>query len=114
MQFNMPRSTEKTELELLCDMYGAALNTFEWTLLTRMPANEIEVILLYELKKALLAAQHKVSTYLGKLNMLNKRYRSVECDGNGELCMKLLAESEHVSCMLKQAEKLVEHLKTLG
>lgn len=114
MQFNMPRKIEKTLLEELCEQYGATLNTFEWALLNNMPADKIEVILRFELTKALMTARHKVATYLGRINKLDKQYHAVETTGNDEACMKLLADLDYLHRAVSQTEDLIKYLKTLG
>ena len=114
MQFNMPKRTEKTLLEELCEKYGATLNVVEWTIMAHMSDTDIETVLLYELKKAVTVAQCKIRRIEQRLHRLDERYRSDECDGNGELCMRLLAESEHLELERKRTVALCDYLRTLG
>jgi hypothetical protein len=86
----------------------------EMRILNSMVANEIMIVLLYELKKARIQVQDKISRINERQSKLDIQYRSVETNGNGDLCMKLLAESEMLSHQRTELQELRKYYNTLG
>jgi len=114
MKFNMPVKIEKTLLQELCEQFGAALDITEERVLNNMSRNEITIALEYELRKARVRTKDKMNLTRQRIDQLNDKYLKVETSGNGELCMKLLADGEHLSMQLTELDMYMDYLGTLG
>jgi len=114
MKFEIPKTTELTLLQELCMKYGVTLDITEERVLNRTDVNEIEVILRYELQKARVKTRDRLNLLEQRIAKVEAQYLAVETNGNGELCMKLMADSEHLVYQRSVANEYMNYLNRIG
>ena len=112
MKFNMPVKQELTLLDELCIKYGVTLDHVESYVLEKLPANEIMIVLQYELTKRRRIANNEIQ------HLRDRRAKADWLLGKGKTSdaetMKLHADIEHYEYQIEKLTEYVKYLFTLG